>query len=87
MEEAVQIFKMCRGMAELLDANTRPKQIEESKKRGGFAAVDLVCGGWDFLWTFFALVFRYDSIGPSQHKIHVEETKGIESDSGEAAHW
>jgi len=70
-------------MVELLDANTRPKQVEESKKCGGFAVVDLVFGIWNLLWTFFALVFRYDSIGPSQHKIHVQ-TKGIESDSDEA---
>jgi hypothetical protein len=36
-------------MVELLDANARPKQVEESKKRGGFAVVDLVFGIWNLL--------------------------------------
>jgi hypothetical protein len=49
-------------MVELLDANTRPEQVEGSKKRGGFAVVDLVFSVWDLLWTFLALVY---SIGPS----------------------
>jgi hypothetical protein len=87
VEEAVQIFKMCREMVELLDAITEPEQVVESKMRCGFAVVDLVVGVWDLLWTFFALVFRYDSIGPSRNKIHVEKTMGIESDSDEAEHW
>jgi heme oxygenase len=76
--EAVQIFKMCREMVELLDSSTEAKQVEESKKRDGFAVVDLVFSVWGFLWTFLALAFRYDVVGPSQHKIHVEKIIGIE---------
>jgi hypothetical protein len=81
VEEAVQIFKMCREMVELLDSKTEPKQVEEWKKRDGFAVVNLAFGVWDLLWTFLALAFRYDSVGPSQHKIHVEKTTDIEPDS------
>ena len=81
VEEAVQIFKMCREMVELLDSKTEPKQVEETKRRDGFAVVNLAFGVWGLLWMFLALAFRYDSVGPSQHKTDVEETMNIEPDS------
>jgi heme oxygenase len=49
VEEAVQIFKMCREMVELLDSYTVPKRVGKSKKRGDFAVVDLVFGVRDLL--------------------------------------
>jgi heme oxygenase len=81
VEEAVQIFKMCREMAELLDSKSEPRQVEETKKRDGFAVVNLAFGVWGLLWMFLALAFRSDSVGLSQHKINVEEIMDIEPDS------